>query len=146
MKSYSIMIVAISMAMLLWSGCVGVIHKTEKERAYKIPPPTESVNRGKSLYEQFCMDCHGEDGKGAGPKAVQLEKPPADLTKSGVHVSRYGLTTIVDFPHYSSDIIKTKIEEGNKIMPPLKEKLKQLEIDDVTNYVLHLIYGEKAPN
>jgi mono/diheme cytochrome c family protein len=43
--------------------------------------PDESVlGEGKSDFAWHCSSCHGEDGKGDGPMAKMLVKPPADLT------------------------------------------------------------------
>jgi mono/diheme cytochrome c family protein len=36
---------------------------------------------GITEYEIACMPCHGPDGKGNGPAAQGLTKPPADLTR-----------------------------------------------------------------
>jgi mono/diheme cytochrome c family protein len=57
------------------------------------PPPPEYANarstrwddaaaiaRGQSLFQTYCMVCHGSDGKGTGPAATSLPHPPADLT------------------------------------------------------------------
>lgn len=38
-------------------------------------------DRGLTEYEISCMKCHGPDGKGDGPTAARLTKPPADLTR-----------------------------------------------------------------
>jgi len=38
------------------------------------------VDLGKQEYESNCASCHGIDGKGAGPVAKWLIKPPSDLT------------------------------------------------------------------
>lgn len=35
---------------------------------------------GTELYGRHCASCHGEDGKGHGPKATTLSPPPTDLT------------------------------------------------------------------
>ncbi len=35
---------------------------------------------GKLEYSSFCADCHGNDGKGNGPKASQLSATPTNLT------------------------------------------------------------------
>lgn len=43
------------------------------------PDPTV-IGEGKSDYEWHCTSCHGADGKGGGPMAKMLVKPPADLT------------------------------------------------------------------
>lgn len=40
----------------------------------------DSAKRGKNLYDQNCLQCHGADGKGTGPIASSLEHAPADLT------------------------------------------------------------------
>jgi mono/diheme cytochrome c family protein len=37
--------------------------------------------RGKALYEERCMLCHGPKGDGKGPGAVALNPKPADYTK-----------------------------------------------------------------
>lgn len=39
-----------------------------------------SLDRGKELYENYCVTCHGEKGTGDGPAAASLLPPPADLT------------------------------------------------------------------
>lgn len=38
-------------------------------------------DRGLTEYEIACMPCHGVNGKGDGPDAAKLSKPPADLTR-----------------------------------------------------------------
>ena len=37
--------------------------------------------RGRFLYDLHCADCHGPRGEGDGPVGVDLEPPPADLTR-----------------------------------------------------------------
>lgn len=36
--------------------------------------------RGDALFNAYCSVCHGMDGKGAGPMAKSLRKPPSNLT------------------------------------------------------------------
>ncbi|WP_114970871.1 c-type cytochrome [Rhodoferax ferrireducens] len=40
-----------------------------------------SVARGAELFDQHCIACHGAGGKGDGPTAARLPKPPANLTE-----------------------------------------------------------------
>lgn len=36
---------------------------------------------GRGSYVRYCGSCHGDDGKGNGPKAASLNPNPADLTQ-----------------------------------------------------------------
>ncbi len=36
---------------------------------------------GRRFYERYCSACHGMDGKGQGPVALDLRTEPADLTQ-----------------------------------------------------------------
>ena len=49
------------------------------ESALAAPDPA-AVTRGASLFAANCVACHGPGGKGDGPRAAALERPPADLT------------------------------------------------------------------
>lgn len=43
-------------------------------------PVTHSYS-GAEMYMTWCASCHGTQGKGDGPAAAALRKPPADLTQ-----------------------------------------------------------------
>jgi mono/diheme cytochrome c family protein len=36
---------------------------------------------GEADFNMYCADCHGEDGRGNGPRAFVLTVPPPDLTR-----------------------------------------------------------------
>lgn len=36
----------------------------------------------RALYLRYCAACHGADGRGDGPAALEMTPPPADLTRS----------------------------------------------------------------
>ena len=40
----------------------------------------KAMSRGKKIYEQQCISCHGADGGGGGKRAAGLSHPAADLT------------------------------------------------------------------
>lgn len=45
--------------------------------------PINRINdvTGPATFKAYCTQCHGADGKGAGPVAKALKIPPADLTR-----------------------------------------------------------------
>jgi mono/diheme cytochrome c family protein len=45
-----------------------------------MPPLLTDSLVGRDLYDSYCASCHGRTGRGDGPVAPALKKPPADLT------------------------------------------------------------------
>jgi mono/diheme cytochrome c family protein len=43
-------------------------------------PSPAYVPPGRQMFKEYCAACHGLDGKGRGPVAASLRKPPPDLT------------------------------------------------------------------
>lgn len=77
-------------AVLLLGLSAGVLHAQEGSNA--------EVS-GEADFNMYCATCHGEDGKGDGPKAFGLSKPVPDITTL---TKRYGsfprerLTRLID--------------------------------------------------
>jgi copper transport protein len=44
-----------------------------------VPADEASLARGQTLYQTYCISCHGPQGRGDGPNAPSLPVPPADL-------------------------------------------------------------------
>ncbi|MEZ4321177.1 MAG: cytochrome c [Myxococcota bacterium] len=44
------------------------------------PAPEDPLELGRSIYAAKCQTCHGATGKGDGPAARALPKPPADFS------------------------------------------------------------------
>lgn len=42
--------------------------------------PALAQSAGKPVYDAKCVACHGATGKGDGPAALALQKPPPDFT------------------------------------------------------------------
>jgi mono/diheme cytochrome c family protein len=55
---------------------------------------------GSDLYRQYCSSCHGAAGKGDGPLAATLKRPPADLTRiadrNGGKFDEAALMSVID--------------------------------------------------
>jgi mono/diheme cytochrome c family protein len=72
-------------AVLLVAGGVlafGVHTHTQAQDARAGNPvaPTEaSIARGRELFQQNCIQCHGVDGRGDGPQAADLNPAPTDF-------------------------------------------------------------------
>lgn len=57
------------------------VPKEAKERKNPLPHEETVINRGKELYTNRCLSCHGPSGKGDGPAAASLVHRPPDLTR-----------------------------------------------------------------
>lgn len=79
--------------------------------------------KGKKIYVDKCLKCHGEKGKGDGPKAEDLEKKPADYTDKA------------KMAKFTDADLKKAVKEGKKPMPAFGKKLTEEQIDDAIGYV-----------
>ena len=60
----------------IFSSCSSIQEFGEK-------PPTKTpdlLSQGKKLYEENCIQCHGQNGDGKGWKAAELKKKPRNFT------------------------------------------------------------------
>lgn len=78
---------------------------------------------GKKVYADKCARCHGNTGKGDGPKAETLEKKPADYTDK----KKMGEFTDVQLKKITLD--------GKQPMPAYQGKMSDRELDDVIAYI-----------
>jgi len=51
-----------------------------KKGVPKVQATRVSPADGKEMFTHYCASCHGKDGRGNGPVASALKKPPTDLT------------------------------------------------------------------
>lgn len=76
-----------------------------------VPASDSVLEKAKSDYEENCLMCHGETGKGDGPMAAMLKERPADLSD----------------PEIMKDMTDGEfwwiITKGVKPMPPFETKL-----------------------
>ena len=89
----------------------------------------EVLERGKHLYVQYCLSCHGETGKGDGPGGANLPIKPQDLTLGSV------------MNPLTNEFLHRIIAEGpqsvglSSLMPPFKPQLGDRQIDEIIQYV-----------
>ena len=91
-----------------------------------VPLNAQTLAAAKAIYEEKCLNCHGETGKGDGPEAMMYDPPPANLADSH-HV------------HEMTDgEIFRQISEGEKPMPAFKKQLTEEQRWQLVHYVRSL--------
>jgi mono/diheme cytochrome c family protein len=122
---------AVLTAIALWAQ-----EKQVKEVAVQPTP----MNSGRIMFKEYCASCHGLDGRGYGPAATALKRPPADLTEltrrhGGKFPGGYVAMTLKNF---------TQPAHGSGEMPvwgPLLSSVSrdtadlQLRINNVVSYI-----------
>jgi len=84
---------------------------------------------GKAVYEEHCLKCHGEKGKGDGATAKKLKMKLLDYSSSPE------VAKATD-----EELIKITMQGGeavgkSKLMPPYSDKLSAKQAADVIAYV-----------
>jgi mono/diheme cytochrome c family protein len=75
------------LAFMVGLAVLTAVSTPEMEEPHAMPadpigsPPATQVEEGKLLYGIYCVNCHGDHGRGNGPSAKSLNPPPPDLTR-----------------------------------------------------------------
>jgi mono/diheme cytochrome c family protein len=87
-------------------------------QANPIPPNSQSIAAGQTLFKTNCVPCHGTSGKGDGPVGLTLNPRPADLTLHavpGVHTDAQLYEWITNgFPGSAMPAWKTQISDTDR--------------------------------
>lgn len=114
------------------------IHSLVPDVWHAIPNPypatTANLLRGKKIYQQFCINCHGPMGDGMGPAAGYLQPTPLNFTMLKRHLVGN---------RYIGGILYYQIMNGitGSSMPYFKKELESEKIWDVSNYVAVTFIG-----
>src|SRR5262244_2860413 len=86
-------------------------------------PDQVARERGREIYEQRCLDCHGSEGRGDGSKASSLSPRPGNLVSAATSAKS------------DQDLLKI-IANGRPrtAMPAWKDELTEEEQRDVLRY------------
>ena len=49
-----------------------------------LPPNEKNIASGKALFARHCAECHGQEGRGDGKRAFDMDPPPTDLLSAEV--------------------------------------------------------------
>lgn len=82
---------------------------------------TESIARGKKLYQQNCLECHGPKGEGDGPTALRHNFIPQDLKEQ-----------VANTPNFEFYI---NLSEWKGTMPGWKNQFTRNELKDLAAYI-----------
>ncbi|MBI4459276.1 MAG: c-type cytochrome [Acidobacteria bacterium] len=95
----------------------------------------ERVARGKELFQQNCEKCHGPNGYGDGPSAVDME----DSFGNPIRPRNYHKTAEFKRGHTMRDIALT-VSTGNDgtPMPSFQDSLQEEQIWDLASFVMSL--------
>jgi len=72
------------------------------------------INSGKADYESYCTACHGNGGKGDGPRSKELRTKPPDLT---LIAQKNGGVFPTDIVYQTIDGTRTHRSHANYEMP-----------------------------
>jgi cytochrome c oxidase cbb3-type subunit II len=119
------------------------IHAHVPEVWRRMPNPYPATNadldRGKKIYQQYCIGCHGPIGDGQTPCAKYIYPPPLNFTTLRRHLVE---------GRYIGGILYYQIMNGitGTAMPYFKRDLESEKIWDVSNYVAVTFLGYTDAN
>lgn len=105
-------------------GLVPIPHSERTVRIDRKKISQASIARGKVLYQQHCLSCHGQNADGKGTKAKELNYRPKDL-----------VAIIKKVPNFK---LYMMVSQWKGEMPGWKSMLNEKETEDLRNYLLNL--------
>lgn len=99
-----------------------VIETTEVYKpTIKIKTSKTLVAQGKKLYQENCLSCHGADGRGNGPDAINQKVAPTDLNRA-----------VKEAEHFA---FYTRYSYWDGRMPGWSKEFTDYELDAITAYL-----------
>ena len=94
-----------------------------------IPELGYNAREGRALYRHYCLNCHGDEGKGDGFNAYNLDPRPRSLADSTFQAQ-----------HSDADLVAAIRSGGGAVglstgMPPWGRTLNERQIQDVVEYL-----------
>ena len=96
--------------------------------------PSDVHDRGQIIYREHCMECHGESGKGDGPKAPFLSPRPGNLVSAATSAKT------------DKELLRT-IAHGkpHTAMPAWQDRLAVEDQQAALHYIRFLVRFSRSP-
>lgn len=107
----------------------------------KAPIPYTSPNQPDHMFQAYCASCHGEHGKGNGPRASSLRSQPPDLTtiaqRTGGHFPAQHVYATIQGQPILVEVGPTDMPAWQPIFMEVdqNEEQVQIRIANLTKYV-----------
>jgi cytochrome c553 len=105
-------------------GTIKILEDKTPSKVGPLPVNKKYAKLGRPIYRENCMECHGKDGRGEGPRSKNLKYNPTDLVKK--------VKSIANFKFYVS------ISQWVGKMPGWKNFLSEKELKYVSHYIRSL--------
>jgi mono/diheme cytochrome c family protein len=104
-----------------------------------VPDLGYAAREGRAVYRRYCLTCHGDEGKGDGFNAYNLDPRPRSLADSAFQAQ-----------HSDSDLVAAIRSGGGAVglstgMPPWGRTLSARQIEHVVDYVRTLSDRSHVP-
>ena len=90
----------------------------------------QTLNKGKQIYAEYCMACHGVDGDGNGVAAKGLQTPPRNFT---LGIIKFGDVAAGELPH--DEAVYKTLKHGLNGTAMLEWDLKEEQMNAVWQYI-----------
>jgi len=96
--------------------------------------PSDTLDRGHTIYQEHCLECHGESGKGDGPKAPFLSPRPGNLVSAATSAKT------------DKELLRT-IAQGKPrtAMPAWQDRLAAEDQEAALQYIRSLVRFSRSP-
>jgi mono/diheme cytochrome c family protein len=110
-----------------------IVPLPDKARKNPLAMSEANIAAAKTIYNDKCVNCHGDTGKGDGSDAMMYDPAPADLTDA------------VKMAKLTDGEIFYQITQGRKPMPSFRKKLTEEQRWQLVLLVRSFAAGPSAP-
>jgi mono/diheme cytochrome c family protein len=97
--------------------------------------PQPEIERGRDIYQKYCQECHGAEGRGDGPRAPMLAPRPGNLVSAATSAKTdEELLAIL-----ARGVPRTAMEGWG-------DQLSDVEQRDVLAYIRSLVHFQPPPS